>query len=83
MRLVYLAAVREAVGRDGEDADFPVRVITVSDALDHLAVQSPLHAAAFANRARLRFALDQHLVKGDAALGGAAELAIFPPVTGG
>ena len=28
-------------------------------------------------------ALDQHMVKADAAISGASEFAIFPPVTGG
>lgn len=83
MKLVYFARVREALGRDGEDADFPPDVQTVGDALDWLAAQSPRHADAFADRSKLRFALDQRMVKPDAPLADAAELAIFPPVTGG
>ena len=39
--------------------------------------------AAFADPARLRFALDQQMVAADTALAGHEELAIFPPVTGG
>ena len=41
------------------------------------------HAEAFADRSKLRFALDQRMVKADAAVAGASEFAIFPPVTGG
>jgi sulfur-carrier protein len=83
MRVVYFAATREAIGCDGEDVDFPSAVLTVGAALDHLAEQSVQHAAALADRARLRFALDQQMVKADTALGQGSELAIFPPVTGG
>jgi sulfur-carrier protein len=83
MRLVYFARVREAVGADHEERTFPDDVATVGDCIDWLSRQSAHHAAAFAERDRLRFALDQQLVRQDAALGGAAELAIFPPVTGG
>jgi molybdopterin synthase sulfur carrier subunit len=41
------------------------------------------HARALHDLSRLRFALDQEMVTGDALLGAAQELAIFPPVTGG
>jgi len=51
--------------------------------IDLLAGQSPGHALAFQDKARLRFALDQAMVPLDAALCDAHELAIFPPVTGG
>lgn len=83
MKLVYFARVREALGRDDEDLDFPAGVQTVGDALDWLVVQSPRHAEALADRSKLRFALDQRMVKADAVLAGATEFAIFPPVTGG
>ena len=83
MKLVYFARVREALGRDDEDLDFPASVHTVGDALDWLVAQSPRHAEAFTDRTKLRFALDQRMVKVDAAIAGASEFAIFPPVTGG
>ncbi len=83
MKLVYFARVREALGRDDEEVDFPANLQSVADALDWLAKQSPRHAEAFADRTKLRFALDQRMVKADAALAGAREFAIFPPVTGG
>jgi molybdopterin synthase sulfur carrier subunit len=83
MRMVYFAAVREALGCDAENIDFPGSIDTVGQALDWMAQQSSRHADAFANRAKLRFALDQQMVKADALLGAAREFAIFPPVTGG
>ena len=83
MRLVYFAAVREAIGVASEACDLPTHVRTIDDMVDWLAGQSPGHALAFQDKSRLRFALDQAMVPLDAALGGAHELAIFPPVTGG
>ncbi len=83
MRILYFAAVREALGRESEEIDFPASIGTVAQALDWLAAQSPAYGKAFADRARLRFALDQQMVKPDAPLGAAQEFAVFPPVTGG
>jgi sulfur-carrier protein len=79
VRLLYFARVREAVGLDGEEREVAPGM-TVSNLVDQLAAE---HAEAFADRSKLRFALDQQMVKGDALLDGAQELAIFPPVTGG
>ena len=83
MRLVYFAAVREAIGVAYETCDLPAHVRNIHDAIDWLAGQSSGHALAFQDKSRLRFALDQAMVPLDAALGDAHELAIFPPVTGG
>jgi sulfur-carrier protein len=83
VRLVYFAYVREAIGADAEQRDFPASVITIADCIDWLSAQEGNYASAFADRTRLRFALDQQMAKSDARLENAAELAIFPPVTGG
>ena len=74
--------VREAVGC-GEEEVSPPDVATVSELLDWLGARSAAHAAAFADRDRLRAAVDQVFVPLDAPVAGAREVAIFPPVTGG
>ena len=51
--------------------------------LDHLAADGNLVPRAFADRDRLRCAVDQAFVALDAPIAGATEIAIFPPVTGG
>lgn len=81
LRLLYFAWVREAIGR-GEEVIDPRDCLTVADLLDRLAQDEP-YATTFADRGRLRAALDQGFVTLDAPLAGARELAIFPPVTGG
>lgn len=83
MRLVYFARVREAIGVDGEDRELPEHVLTVGDCMEWLSAESANYVAAFAARDSLRYALDQQMVREGAALEGAKELAIFPPVTGG
>lgn len=83
MKLVYFARVREAIGIDAEERELPAKVQTVGDCIIWLASTSENHATAFADPSRLRFALDQQMVWEETLLEGAAELAIFPPVTGG
>ncbi|WP_375392847.1 molybdopterin converting factor subunit 1 [uncultured Sphingomonas sp.] len=83
MRILYFASVREAVGTGEELVDPPPEAATVDALVDWLATVSPAHAAAFADRARLRAAVDGRFVPLDAALGAPAEVALFPPVTGG
>lgn len=83
MRVLYFAWVREAVGLDGEQVAPPSEVASVADLIDWLSDRSDGHARAFADRSRLRAAVDQAFVALDAPVAGAREVAIFPPVTGG
>lgn len=82
-RFLYFAWVREAVGTGEELVDLPPDAATVHAVLDWLATTDERHAAAFADRARLRAAVDGVFVGPDASVEGAEEIAIFPPVTGG
>ena len=80
-RMLYFAWVREMIGIGEEEID--VREAgSVAELLDLLA-GDPRRAAAFADRTRLRAAVDQRFVSLDAPITGAREIAIFPPVTGG
>lgn len=83
MHVLYFAWVRERIGTGEEVVDPPESVSTVADLIDWLAGRSAGHAEAFADRAPLRAAVDQDFVGIDAAIAGAREVAIFPPVTGG
>lgn len=79
--MLYFARVREAIGV-GEELVEPDGAVTVNDMLDRLA-DEPTYAAAFADRAGLRAAIDQRFAPLSAPIAGAREIAIFPPVTGG
>ena len=83
MKLLYFAWVRERVGAAEENLAVPQDVNTVSELLNWLSLQSEGHALAFADRDRLRIAVNQTYVKGDHAVSDTDEVAIFPPVTGG
>ena len=81
--LLYFAWIREAIGSDGETIDPPDNVQTVTALIDWLAERGGGYAEAFADRSRLRVAVDQEFAGLDAALAGVQEVALFPPVTGG
>jgi len=83
VRLLYFAWVRERVGVGEEEVTPPPSVTTVAELVAWLAAASERHAAAFAQPARLRAAVDQAFVPLEASIAGAREVAIFPPVTGG
>jgi molybdopterin synthase sulfur carrier subunit len=79
--VLYFAWVRERVGQSREAVTTGAG--TVRELLDELAQRSEGHAAAFADREALRCAIDQSLAELDTPIGGAREIAIFPPMTGG
>lgn len=83
MRLLYFAWVRERIGTDGEEVEPPAGVETVAELVDWLADRGGGYAEALADKAALRAAIDQRFVPLDAAIEGAGEIALFPPVTGG
>ncbi len=83
MRILYFAWLRERVGRAEETVELPDHVRTVADLARFLADRSEAHAHAFSNPAIVRAALDRRHVKPEAELGGAREVAFFPPMTGG
>ncbi|KPF60997.1 molybdenum cofactor biosynthesis protein MoaD [alpha proteobacterium AAP81b] len=80
---LYFAWVRERIGSGGETLAIPPEVATVAQLLDWLAARSPGHEAALADRGAIRVAVDQDFAGLEAPVAGAAEIAIFPPVTGG
>lgn len=83
MQLLYFAWVRERIGTGEETVEPPEAVRTVADLVDWLKERSAGHAEALGDLMRLRAAVDQRFVPLDSELGDAAEVAFFPPVTGG
>jgi sulfur-carrier protein len=77
----YFASLREALG-GGETLDIAAgdNVASVRDALLR---RSPVHAEALDRKRALRCALNQTLCDESAVLAQGAEVAFFPPVTGG
>ena len=83
LKVRYFAWVRERVGRPEEDVEVPAGVRTVGELIAWLAARGEEYAYAFENPKVIRAALDRTHVRPDAALGAAAEIAFFPPMTGG
>lgn len=83
MRLLYFAWVREKTGIDAEDVELPPGIATIAELIAWLRARGPEFEAAFARPDVVRAAIDRTHVRHDAKLGGATEIAFFPPVTGG
>ncbi len=83
MRILYFAWVRETIGTGEEMLDVPGQVTTIASLIDWLSTRSDGHARAFADRSRVRAAVDQDFVDAEASIVDATEVALFPPVTGG
>ena len=83
MKLIYFAWVRERVGKTEEQIDPPADVATVGELMAWLARRGEEYAHAFDNPKVIRAAIDRSHVRADAKIEGAAEIAFFPPMTGG
>ncbi|MGB6542880.1 MAG: molybdopterin converting factor subunit 1 [Xanthobacteraceae bacterium] len=83
MKLIYFAWVRERVGKTEEQIDPPADVATVGELMAWLARRGEEYAHAFDNPKVIRAAIDRSHVRADARIEGAAEIAFFPPMTGG
>ena len=81
IQLRYFAALREALG-PGETLELAAPA-TVAQVRDLLIERGGAHAAALARGRAVRAALNQAMVAESAELADGAELAFFPPVTGG
>jgi len=81
MDVLYFAWVRERIGHPKER--IASEAATVRDLVEELRAREERYAAAFADLSALRVAVDQELADFDAPLGGAREVAFFPPMTGG
>jgi len=83
VKVRYFAWVRERVGKDEEDLDPPSGVTTIGELIEWLKQRGEGYAYAFENPKVIRAAIDRNHVRADAGIGGAAEIAFFPPMTGG
>lgn len=77
----YFASIREAVGQGSEAVD--TAATTLGALRDELIARGGPYGASLAHGRAVRMALNQVLSDGSAALTDGAEVAFFPPVTGG
>lgn len=81
VELRYFASIRETLGTGRET--WATTAPTVAALRDELIARGGGHAQALARGRAVRVSLDQVMVDESAALADGAEVAFFPPVTGG
>jgi len=77
----YFASIREALGQGGESLE--TSAPTAGALRDELIARGGAHAQALARGRAVRLAVDQLMGDESAPLRDGAEVAFFPPVTGG
>ncbi len=77
----FFASLREALG--ASSLSWQTEAATIGALRDELIARGGVWAEALARGRSVRAALDQAMVGDDAALRDGAEVAFFPPVTGG
>jgi sulfur-carrier protein len=77
----YFASIREAISTGSEA--FDTQATTLGGLRDELLARGGAHAEALARTRAVRLALNQVMADESAPLAAGAEVAFFPPVTGG
>jgi sulfur-carrier protein len=81
--VLYFAALRESLGRDRERLDLPEGVATAGALREWLRERGGAWSEQLDGRRAVRIAIDQSMARPEAPLRDGAEVAFFPPVTGG
>ena len=81
--VLYFARLREALGLERETLELPPGVTTVGELRAWLVGRGAPWAEAFTEIRRIRAAVAQQMAGDDTRLAEGAEVAFFPPVTGG
>ncbi len=83
LRILYFARLRDAIGQGAETVTVPPGVETLGQLRAWMLARGAPWTDAFTRIQPLRCALDQVLAGDEARLRAGAEVAFFPPVTGG
>ncbi len=82
-QILYFARMREVFATPAEEVALPDSVRTIADLLNWLRARGEPWCSELAAGKTFRVALNQEMASLDQMLTEAAEVAIFPPVTGG
>ncbi|CAN5799154.1 molybdopterin converting factor subunit 1 [soil metagenome] len=83
IQLRFFASIREKLATSEETVDLPAQIQTVGDVRQWLAARGGVWAEALAEGRALRMAYQQQMTDADTVIQDGAEVAFFPPVTGG
>ena len=83
MKVKYFAWVSERIGKVEEIIHPPDSVRTIRELIAWLSGRGDAYAYAFERPGVIRAAIDHAHVSQHAVIGGAREIAFFPPMTGG
>ena len=83
LELRFFASIREALGVSQESIAIPDNLKTIADLRAYLVARGNPWSEVLADGKVLRCALNQHMVDASTPLLDGAEVAFFPPVTGG
>lgn len=81
--VLYFASLREALARERESVALPGGVTTAGALRAWLRARGEPYATALAETRAVRVAVDQVMASAETPLRDGAEVAFFPPVTGG
>ena len=83
IHVIYLARLREVLGRSSEEIDPAEAGATVGALVERLSARGGAWAGEFAPGRAVRAAVNQAMATPDTAVRAGDEVAFFPPVTGG
>jgi molybdopterin synthase sulfur carrier subunit len=83
VKILYLASLREQLGKAGEDLEIPPATSTVAGLRALLMARGGAWQSALAQGRALRVAVNQEMAQPATAVKPGDEIAFFPPVTGG
>lgn len=83
IRVLYFAGLREALGTAGETVEAPATVATAGELRAWLRERGGAWAEQLAEGRAVRVSVDQAMADAATPLRTGAEVAFFPPVTGG
>ena len=81
--VLFFASLRETLGTGREQLSLPADVRTAADLRAHLRERGPAWAQALAQGRAVRVAINQVMADPSMPIPPGAEIAFFPPVTGG
>lgn len=83
VKVRFFASLKEQLGQDSLEVNAAFSPATVAGLRAHLCAEYPGFAKAIAEVGRLRAAVDQDMADDETPVAEQAEVAFFPPVTGG